>query len=79
MSIEFINYELCNGCGICDEICSSDVIRIDEDTKKPLITYPEDCKSCVLCELFCPQHAIYVSPKGLVPRTSWFGLGLNIT
>ena len=64
MAIERIDPDLCNGCGICVETCQMDVIRMDEKKKKAVIKYPEDCETglCAICEIDCPQHAIYVSP-----------------
>jgi NAD-dependent dihydropyrimidine dehydrogenase PreA subunit len=68
MSIERINHDLCNGCGICVDTCFMDVIRMDEEKKKAVIKYPGDCvaKMCAICEIDCPQHAIHVSPAGHV-------------
>ena len=43
MSIEKIDHELCNGCGICINSCSMDVITMDEEAEKAIIRYPEDC------------------------------------
>ena len=63
MSIERIDPELCNGCGICVNSCSMDVIRMDEEGKKAIIRYPEDCMLCEFCVLDCPEDAIYVSPE----------------
>ena len=72
MTIECIDNELCNGCGICVESCPMDVLRIDEKTKKAIIKYPEDCMLCQWCQLDCPQNAIYLSPeKGSPLLTSW--------
>jgi NAD-dependent dihydropyrimidine dehydrogenase PreA subunit len=72
MTIERIDIELCNGCGICVESCPMDVIRIDEKTGKAVVTYPEDCTLCNWCELDCPQTAICISPKkGSQVLTSW--------
>ena len=62
MAIERIDTDLCNGCGICADTCSADVIWMDDKEKKAIIKYPEDCSLCGLCELECPQNAIYVSP-----------------
>ena len=73
MAIERIDSNLCNGCGLCVDICCTDVIRIDEKTKKAVIQYPEDCMLCVFCELDCPQHAIYVSPIKHIPATTSVG------
>ncbi len=74
MSIERIDADLCNGCGICLNTCAADVIRIDEQTKKAKIIYPDDCSMCMMCEMDCPQHAVYVSPVGHTPIATSFGL-----
>ena len=67
MTIERIDPELCNGCGICVDSCSMDVIWMDEKSNKAIIKYPEDCYCCVYCEFDCPQNAIYVSPERHAP------------
>jgi NAD-dependent dihydropyrimidine dehydrogenase PreA subunit len=70
--IESIDASLCNGCGICIDSCMSDVIRMDETTNEPVIKYPEDCATCLVCQMDCPEKAIMVSPKILVRQiTSW--------
>ena len=72
MAIERIDTDLCNGCGICVDSCSMDVIRMDDVTRKAIIKYPDDCMLCLICELDCPQNAIYVSPKKTLPiMLSW--------
>lgn len=62
MGIRKIDYQLCNGCGICVDYCPMDVLRMDEKTKRPFIKYLRDCQSCFLCEIDCPVEAIYVTP-----------------
>lgn len=64
-----IDSDKCVGCGICENTCPLDVIRVNEH-KKAVIAYPEDCMTCYLCEMNCPQEAIYVHPfKELLPRS----------
>lgn len=74
MTIERIDEELCNGCGICIESCSTDVLRLGEkeqsrwdDGWKAKIVYSNDCHSCGLCAQDCPVNAIYVSHRSEVP------------
>ena len=67
MSIERIDPDLCTGCGICVDSCPMDVIRMDNQSNKAVIKYPEDCMLCMFCELDCPENAIYVSPEKKVP------------
>ena len=62
MGIKYIDYKACKGCGICVEHCAMDVLRIDRTTKRPYIKYIRDCQCCFLCEMDCPEHAIYVTP-----------------
>jgi NAD-dependent dihydropyrimidine dehydrogenase PreA subunit len=72
LSNEWIDPELCNGCGICVNACSQDVIRMDDETKKPVIKYPEDCTRCRRCEFDCPENAIHVSPERTArPLAAW--------
>ena len=72
MPIEKINYELCDGCGICVNICPMDVLRMDEEGKKAVIQYPEDCMLCEFCVLDCPTDAITVTPEKSSPLiVSW--------
>ncbi|MFC2070171.1 ferredoxin family protein [Chloroflexota bacterium] len=72
MTIEKIVTELCTGCGICVDSCPMDVIRMDKDINKPIITYPEDCKNCLWCEFDCPENAIYISPgRRTLPTVAW--------
>jgi len=62
MAIEKIAPELCNGCGICVNSCPMDVIRMDKESKKAIIQYPEDCMLCEFCSSDCPEDAIYITP-----------------
>jgi NAD-dependent dihydropyrimidine dehydrogenase PreA subunit len=57
-----IDAGLCTGCGVCEEICAGDVLRISPKTQKAVAKYPKDCWTCYNCELDCPTKAITVSP-----------------
>jgi NAD-dependent dihydropyrimidine dehydrogenase PreA subunit len=73
MAIERIDPGLCNGCGICAKSCPADVIRMDRESKKAVIRYPEDRVVCCWWIAECPQDAVFISPvvKTSPPFTSW--------
>lgn len=50
----------CVGCKTCYKACFIDVIRWNEETKRPIIAYPEDCVNCMYCEASCPTYAIHI-------------------
>jgi NAD-dependent dihydropyrimidine dehydrogenase PreA subunit len=62
MAIERIDSALCNGCGICVTSCPADVLRMDVESKKAVIRYPQDCVVCCWCFVECPQDAVCISP-----------------
>lgn len=59
--IEF-NREKCIGCKLCYKSCFIDVIRWNEEDKKPEFKYLEDCVHCNYCEVVCPKDCIQVIP-----------------
>ncbi len=72
MPIERIDTDLCTGCGNCVRACTVDVIRMDEESKKAVIKYLEDCMVCGYCELDCPEGAINLTPEKFAPLAlSW--------
>jgi NAD-dependent dihydropyrimidine dehydrogenase PreA subunit len=68
MSIVHIEPDNCNGCGICVNTCWMDVLRMEDSVNKAVVRYPDDCVLCAICEIDCPEHAIRVSPPGLVSK-----------
>jgi adenylylsulfate reductase subunit B len=50
--------EKCNACGVCADICPTDVFRVAGKKEIPLIKYPEECWHCNSCVLDCKQEAI---------------------
>lgn len=49
----------CKGCGICINMCPTQVLAPD-DEGKVFIAQPDECTSCKICELHCPDFAINV-------------------
>ena len=60
--INKIDMEHCDGCGICVDVCPTDVLRMDSIAQKPVIRYINDCITCYNCEIECPCGCIDVSP-----------------
>ncbi len=63
MAIRNFYRDKCTGCGICVGACPMDVLRLDEDARKAVVKYPEDCIACWGCESFCPGGCFDVSPE----------------
>ena len=61
MAVENIDLARCNGCGICVKTCPMDVFRLDMDSKRAVIKYPEDCMLCGGCLMDCPHEAVSVT------------------
>ena len=60
--IETLDLGVCDGCGVCLAVCPADVFRADPRTGGFLVTYPDDCMTCYLCEIECRPGAILVGP-----------------
>jgi NAD-dependent dihydropyrimidine dehydrogenase PreA subunit len=72
MSIQRIDPELCVGCGTCVISCPADVIKMNWETGKAFVKYPQDCAACCWCLGECPQKAVVFSPvKMSPPFASW--------
>ncbi len=65
MVVESIDYEKCTDCGICMNVCPLDVFR--QLGKTYYIAYRDDCMTCFLCEIYCPEQCIYVGPDRARP------------
>ncbi len=53
-----IEEKWCKGCGICAAFCHKEVLEIRAE--KVAVRDVEQCISCGLCELRCPDYAIYL-------------------
>jgi 2-oxoglutarate ferredoxin oxidoreductase subunit delta len=61
----YIIEERCKGCNFCIEFCPKNVLEESEKFNSkgyhpPEVVNPDDCVDCQLCELICPEFAIYV-------------------
>jgi 2-oxoglutarate ferredoxin oxidoreductase subunit delta len=60
----------CKGCGFCVEFCPRHLLSMSPQTNSkgyhpPRVEEHLDCVNCGLCELLCPDFAIYVEDGGL--------------
>jgi len=61
MSVIRYSLENCIGCRLCMEICPMDVFRFNEEEKKSVIAFPENCQSCGQCFLNCKGRSLGIS------------------
>ncbi|MEO0087303.1 MAG: ferredoxin family protein [candidate division WOR-3 bacterium] len=59
--IKVIKY-FCKGCGICINFCPKKVLDWDKDFKV-FAKNPDECIACYLCELMCPDFAIFIEKE----------------
>jgi 2-oxoglutarate ferredoxin oxidoreductase subunit delta len=52
----------CKRCSICVAFCPTDALTSDKEGF-PVLTYPEKCTQCGMCEIRCPDFAIAVRPR----------------
>ena len=65
--VHIIN-ERCKGCSFCVEYCPKDILELSSEFNEkgyhpPIVVEPENCVHCQLCEMLCPEFAIYVVLK----------------
>ena len=63
--------ERCNDCGLCLEVCPSDVFRRAPPDGHVRIAFPGDCQTCFTCEIDCPRDAIHVDPFREARPQAW--------
>lgn len=58
--IKTIDELLCIGCGLCEDVCPTDIFRRIDG--KMSIVYPDDCCNCMECLFICPTEAVVFGP-----------------
>ncbi|MGA0543116.1 4Fe-4S binding protein [Neotabrizicola sp. VNH66] len=58
--IEVISASRCTGCNICVTACPTNVFEAVKGGI-PQIARQEDCQTCYMCEVWCPEDALYVA------------------
>jgi MinD superfamily P-loop ATPase len=59
-SVAIIDQQLCNGCGICEQVCRFDAIQ---STTEGYWVDPIACDGCAACIYQCPEEAIHMQPQ----------------
>ena len=60
-----VDWEKCNGDGVCAEVCPVEVFELQNlaefpDTEKSVPVREDDCILCMACVASCPTEAITV-------------------
>jgi 2-oxoglutarate ferredoxin oxidoreductase subunit delta len=64
----------CKGCSFCVEFCPKNVLEMSEEYNMkgyhpPYVKNPDKCVNCGLCEMLCPEFAIWSVLKGETSAT----------
>lgn len=59
--IEIVSANRCTGCNICVHACPTNVFEAVPGGP-PVVARQSDCQTCFMCELYCPEDALYVAP-----------------
>jgi NAD-dependent dihydropyrimidine dehydrogenase PreA subunit len=62
-----IDTEKCIGCKHCYEVCPLDIYTWNEELKRPIIAYEEECQMCFVCQEECQVDALRIK----IPIAFW--------
>jgi NAD-dependent dihydropyrimidine dehydrogenase PreA subunit len=60
--IEIVSESRCTGCNICVRVCPTNVFDLVAGAA-PSIARQQDCQTCFMCELYCPEDALFVAAE----------------
>ena len=61
----YIDPEKCTGCGVCEEVCNWEAMKIIDD-KVDIVK--EKCEGCGVCVCSCPQEALWLENVELIKK-----------
>jgi MinD superfamily P-loop ATPase len=61
--IAVIDYEACELCGMCAQVCRFDAIAYRSTDEKPPSVDPIACDGCAACVYQCPTQAMHMEPQ----------------
>jgi len=64
--VAMVDYDLCNGCGICVQRCQFGALKMNVTLDKANIDQMR-CFGCGLCETACPRKAISLKERSKIP------------
>ena len=61
----YVDKEICKGCQLCIHLCPKKVFEVGEEVNDkgfviPKVARKDQCINCKICELICPDLAIFV-------------------
>jgi NAD-dependent dihydropyrimidine dehydrogenase PreA subunit len=67
-----LDAQLCKGAGFCEQVCPTNVFRIDHDRRLAFLPRAEQCVQCGACVVQCPFDALHFRSRNgevLAPDT----------
>jgi NAD-dependent dihydropyrimidine dehydrogenase PreA subunit len=67
--VAMVDYDICNGCGICAQRCQFGALKFEVTSEKANIDLFK-CYGCGLCETGCPRGAIKLADRTSIPAVA---------